>query len=455
MKTKIIKILHILGYALYLFCILVARLFPLPVVFVFGQCLGVLGYLLLIKRRRLAVSNLKSALGKGETEARELAFRHFMNLAANLLSSLKIATMSDAQIRRRVTIEIAPEIPADPGRHGWVAVLSHMGNWELLGRLSQYFSQYRFGAIYQKLANDYVDRHLNKSRLKTGVTLFDRREGYWKCVAFLESGGVVGVLADQYAGSPGTWMPFFRRLTSTSTLAAALAQRAGVELVPVVINTTGLARWHVAVGHPLESGSSPEAATAAINCELERQITASPADWLWSHNRWKTPRIGFLLTASKRRVYFPLGFDRATLMPYRILVRSVDETEEAKLTVPLVQAIKRSRPDAHVTIVAVEELAELWKGISEVDEVVSIHHRESARAVAKKIVLAGRFDAGILLPATRRCAVEMFLAGVQHRLGSPRRFLLNSWRNPPGMPEPKPSGADRYRRIAGLAGAAL
>jgi lauroyl/myristoyl acyltransferase len=452
---NLFKILHLFGYAIYLGCAAVARLFPLPLVFLAGKYLGAAGYCVLRKRRRLAVANLRSALGKSETEARELALRHFMNLGANLLSALKIATMSDAQIRRRVTVEIAPEIPAAPDRKGWVAALSHMGNWELLGRLSPLFPQYRFGAIYQKLANDYVDGHFKKSRARSGVTLFDRRDGYWKSVAFLESGGVVGVLADQYAGTPGTWMPFFGRLTSTSTLASALAQRVGVDVLPVSINTTGLARWHVAVGHPLENSSDPETLTAAVNRELERQITASPADWLWSHNRWKTPRYGFLLSASNRRVYFPPGFDRAMLKPYRILVRSVDDPDEAALSVPAVRAIKRGRPDARVTVVASGALADFWKRVEEVDEVIAILPEETARTVVKKIAHAGEFEVGILLPETRRGAVEMFLAGVPCRLGAPRRFLLNHWGNPPGLRDPEPRGAERYRRIAESAGAVV
>ena len=247
-----LKIFHLTGYALYLASTAVARWFPLPLVFLAGRGAGGICYLLFAKRRSLAVSNIRSTLGKTEAEARALARQHFMNLGANLLSALKIATMSDAQIRERVTVEIAPEIPDEADRKGWVAILSHMGNWELLGRLSPLFPQYRFGAIYQKLANDYVDRHFKQSRARSGVTLFDRRDGYWKSIAFLEAGGVLGVLSDQYAGTPGTWMPFFRRLTSTSPLAAALAQRAGVPVLPIVINTTGTARWHVSAGHPLE-----------------------------------------------------------------------------------------------------------------------------------------------------------------------------------------------------------
>ncbi|MFZ4779801.1 MAG: hypothetical protein ACOYM3_30960, partial [Terrimicrobiaceae bacterium] len=374
-----LKFLHLAGYALYLGCVFLAGLIPLPVVFLFGKCLGALAYHLLRKRRRLAMSNMVAALGVGEPMARKLARRHFRNLGANLLSMLKIPAMSDARLWGHVTVEISRKISPKPDSKGWVAVMSHMSNWELLGwLLPKLLPDYRFGAVYQKLVNGYVNRHFNKSRARFGVTLFDRREGYWSSVAFLKSGGVVGVLADQYAGVPGTWMPFFGRLTSTSTLAAVLAQRAGVGLVPITINTTGLARWHVVVGNPLARGTSPEIATASVNRELESQISASPADWLWSHDRWKTPRLGFLLTASHRRVFLPPGFSRSKLVPYRILVRSVDDPAEAEMSVPAVRAIKHGRPDAHVTVVATEALAGFWKAVAEVDEVIPFSAGESA-----------------------------------------------------------------------------
>jgi len=233
------KILHLVGYVFYLGASLVARPIPLPAVYWMGRVVGHLGFFLMPTRRRLAVSNMTLALGIPETEARELALQHFKNLGANVLSMLKVPTMSDAAIWRHVTFEIGPHVPKEPGGKGWVAVFGHSSNWELLGRLTKLFPQYRFGALYRKLSNAAVNRHFNKTRVRMGVQLFDRQEEFWDAVAFLESGGVLGVLSDQYAGVSGTWMPFFGRLTSTSTLAAALAHRVDVPIVPLKSQPSG------------------------------------------------------------------------------------------------------------------------------------------------------------------------------------------------------------------------
>lgn len=281
---------HLLAHALYRLGTGLVRGLPLPVVFLLGKVLGTLGYFFLENRRRLAVTNLQMALGRSTPEARVLARRHFSLLGANVLSILKISSLPESRLRRHVTLEVSPQAADLPAGTGFVAVLSHMGNWELAGRMAEFFPERRFGAIYQPLANPLVNQDFQARRARFGTTLFSRREGYWKPLDFLKSGGVLGVLADQNAGETGTPLPFFGHPASTSTLAASLAQRAGVHLVPVSLRTVGLARWKVTIGDPLPAHHDVQAATAAINRELERQIRMDPADWLWSHNRWKLTR---------------------------------------------------------------------------------------------------------------------------------------------------------------------
>lgn len=453
------KIIHLPAYGIYLACTGVARLLPLKLVFVVGQGLGLLGYLLLFRRRRVAIWNIMLALDKPEPDARALARRHFMNLGANMLSALKIATMHNDEISKCVSVDVPPDLEEiakqTAGKQGWVAMISHMGNWEVFSHLSPIFPYYKYGAIYHRLSNPLIDRHFKESRARSGVTLFDRREGYYRCADFLKSGGALGVLVDQYAGMPGTWMPFFKRLTSTSTLAAALAMRAKTMVVPVSMKTVGLARWHVSISHPIHESESQEILTARINTELERQIKASPEDWLWSHNRWKTPKWVFLFSRAGQKIFFPPDFDRDTLLPYRVLIRSVDTIEEARESLPAVRAIKNGRPDNHVTMLTPSTLADFWREANIADELIIIKPGESVWSVGKKIKSQPLFDVGILLPDSARAGFEAFLGGVPYRVGAPKRFLLNNWANPTGVGDPPKAGAERYRRIADAAGAKM
>jgi hypothetical protein len=263
----------------------------------------------------------------------------------------------------------------------------------------------------------------------------------------------VGVLVDQYAGLPGTWMPFFRRLTSTSTLAATLAKRADTQVVPICINTTGLAKWHVTVSEPLPKIEDPEILTALVNTEMENQIRHSPADWLWSHNRWKTPRWVFLFTKSGRRVFWPPGFDRSTLIPYRMIIRLPDSEAEVRASIHAVRAIKNGRPDAHVTVVAPRAFCEALKTEETIDDAIPVGPNDTPQDIGRLIAAAGRYDAGIIFSPEDRAAQELYFGQVPYRIGPPHRFLMNDWKNPDGMKDPPLTGAERYNRIADAIGA--
>jgi lipopolysaccharide heptosyltransferase II len=217
------------------------------------------------------------------------------------------------------------------------------------------------------------------------------------------------------------WCPFFGRLASTSSLAAMLALRTGAALVPGAVHSAGSGRWRLVIDPAVAvTERDTDTVTAQLNVVLEGQIRRQPADWFWVHNRWKTPRPNFLLANYKR------GIAGTASKPFRILIRSTNWLGDAVMTIPAVRVFKRGRPDAHVTILTPAKLADLWKAVSEVDEVIPVEHGEGVWAVASK--LRGRFDVAVLLPNSLRTALEVWLAGIPRRVGYPghqRRWLLN------------------------------
>ena len=96
------------------------------------------------------------------------------------------------------------------------------------------------------------------------------------------------------------------------------------------------------------------------------------------------------------------------------------------MSVPAVRAIKRGRVDAHVTLLTPAKLADVWKTVAEVDEIITIEPGEKLFAVAQKI--RRNFDVAILFPNSVRVALEAWLAGIPTRVGYPghrRSALLN------------------------------
>jgi lipopolysaccharide heptosyltransferase II len=430
---------------------------PLTVVFCAGKFLGTLVYFVAGKYRRLVVWNLTTAFGgeKPEREIRALACNHFSNLGANLLSSVKLASMSREAVHARTRWENLNIMEEALARGGMIGVISHIGNWELFAQMPEYLPRHRFSTIYQKLGNPHIDAHVRKSRARLGVEPFERKEGFNGPMKFLREGGALAILADQHAGDAGLWTPLFNRLASTTPLPATLATRAGVPVIPVAVYTDGLARWRFVVSEPVRKGlDSIEALTAEINQALERQIRVSPQDWFWVHNRWKTPNPRFLLKAYKRGIHYPENFDPARLKPFRMLVRSSNWLGDAVMTVPAVRVIKRGRPDAQVTILTRAKLADFWKLVPEVDEVISIEKKDNIFRVAKKI--SSGFDVAILFPNSLRSALEPWLAGIPRRVGfeaKGRDWLLNQILPKEKKGRPPEHQLHRYLRLAEYMGA--
>src|SRR5256885_10467427 len=387
---------------------------------------------------------------------RRLVRLHFQRLGANLLSGLKLAAMPLEKARAHVRIE-NPDAAHRHLRNGRpiVFILSHIGNWELQALMFPTAIGYvRNSTVYQPLKNRYIDKHVRALRSRAGVELFDRNEGFHKAIKMLRGGGAIGILSDQHAGDQGLWVPLFGKLASTTSLPALLAKRTGAAVLGTAIYAEGPGRWRMSFTDRIDSpGDSIEAITAKANQLTESQTRAAPEDGFWLHNRWKTPRPNFLLARYKRGVVLPKDLPAGKLTPFRILVRSSNWLGDAVMSVPAVRALKNGRPDAHVTVVAPEKIAAMWKLISEVDEVLPLP-KKSLFGAMRLIQRQRHFDVAVLLPNSLRSVLEvLFVPRKVGYRGHMRAWLLNQIVREPRWPHPPEHHAVRYLRIADDCGA--
>lgn len=392
------------------------RVLPLPIVFHSGRCLGWVVSWVLPGYRRLAERNLTIAFGRTQSakQIRILARKHFTTLGGNLLCSFKVPWMSVAEVDARVEwAGLEHAAAAQAAGQGFVFALLHMGNWEILSQMERITAGAPPAAMFQRLANPYLNAHVERLRARTGCRLFDRRDGFFGPTKWLRENGTIGILVDQHAGDAGVWVPLFDRLASTTNLIHLLAMRAKAPILPVSVSTIGPARWRVEVMPPLPIDRELDVSVALMNQVLENIIRSSPADWFWVHNRWKTPKPNFLLQNYKRGVVLPPGFTMDKLQPFEILLRSTNWLGDACMALPAVRAIRRGRPDVRLTVLTPAKLGDFWRLIPEVDEVLEIPASAGLFSVRRLVRRTGRvYDAAVLLPNSLRTALEVKVKNV-------------------------------------------
>lgn len=443
------------AYLLVLGLLAVLGRLPLTLAFRAGSLLGLLAWAALPGYRSLARRNLRIAFGRtmSDREIDSTVRRHFTTLGANLLSVPRLARMrvEDVEARVEMTGFSGLREALDRGK-GVVMAINHIGNWELYAQLIGRVRDVPVGAVFQSQRNKYLNRLIDRDRRRLGLHTFDRRKGYLGGIDLVERGGILAILVDQHAGDSALWTPLFGRMASTSTLAGIIAQRTGAPLVSVAIHTTGTARWRCVIEPPVESaGKSVEELTASLNRTLEREISASPPDWFWVHNRWKTPGP-FLLGRARRGFYLPPDQSMDNVQPFRLLVRSSNWLGDAVMNIPAVEACKSARPDLRLIVLTPAKLAPLWRRVACVDDVIELQPKESPLSLRRRV--REEFDAAILFPNSLRTALEAKALGVRRIVGYPghgRRWLLDAVPN--FAPETTGHHAERYLRLVEFFGA--
>ena len=271
---------------------------PLPWVARLGRAGGAVAYALDGRHRRVAQRNLALCLGaeKSPEELRQLARENFRRLGENYCCAMKTASMSWEELRPLIEFvggdkyarRGSPDTPQSV-----ITAIGHFGNFELYARLNPLVPFLRFGTTYRGFRQPRVDRLVLSLREGSGCVFFERRTQASALKAWMLGGGkMLGLLADQHAGTGGVRVPFFGHDCATTASPAVLALRYDCALHTSICYRVGLGRWRIEVGEeiPVREGGKPrrvEAITSDINRAFEAAVRRDPANWFWVHNRWK------------------------------------------------------------------------------------------------------------------------------------------------------------------------
>ena len=135
-----------------------------------------------------------------------------------------------------------------------------------------------------------------------------------------------------------------------------------------------------------------------------------------------------------------------------ILVRGVNWLGDAVMTIPAIQRLRQAKPRAAITLLSHDKLAGLWQGQTFFNQLLTFSDNDNLWQTARRL-RAGRFTAAVAFPNSLRSALELWLAGIPHRIGyaRPGRSLLLTHPLPPrpgAVPMRKRSAGEIHRLIA-------
>ena len=256
-----------------------------------GRALGRIMYRLARRRRHIARINLQLCLpAQTEAERRQVLRKHFEALGMGALETAMSWWMPDHRLEPLCRIEGLENLQhALAQGRGVILLTAHFTTLEIGGRLLAMHAP--FHVLFRE----------HKNRLFHAVMRNAREINYEKAIPRGDMRAMLRSLRDNhpvwyapdqnYGREHSIFVPFFGVPAATITATARIAQLSNAPVVPLfqALRSDGrgyLIRLDPALRH--FPGSDIEAATRRVNGIIEDLIRRAPAQYLWTHRRFKT-----------------------------------------------------------------------------------------------------------------------------------------------------------------------
>ncbi len=405
------------------------------------------------KRRRVLDANLHHAFPERPQEwRRRMARESSRRMVETGLLSLASPYFSEERILRSATLAPAfHEYVRERLDHERPAVYAtvHAAYWEtqvwlplLAGRPVG-----PIGVFYRPLKQPAVDAYVKRTRERFGMTLLSRRAGFQGALRFLRDKGAIALLFDQNAGDEGSLTLLLDRVCATSDLAGVFASKFGADVRAVYTRRTGFWRMQLQI-EPIAHDGTAADVTLALNAWLERTLRTDEefcASWLWMHERWRTqdrPERRLRLQQKRDLLADDLRRRGQTSLPRRtrIFIRLPNWLGDVVMALPLLRAVRTSRPDAELTLIGKAAFAPLVNQAGAADRFLPLPPRGRGYFRFFRGLRHDHPDTYVLFTQSVRGDLEAWLTGCAQRFGlvrggRKRPLLTHRYAPPPGYDE--------------------
>ena len=286
-------------------------LFPLKVHYFWADVLAwLLGKCVRYRRDVVMINLSRSFPEKRYGEISRLADEFYVHLAEVFVETIWFAGATPARLRKSGIVTVAnPEVIGEAfAKSKSVEVLySHCGNWELLGGVESYFrislpegehlsiTDDELRIVYKKLTSRVWDHFIKENRAKptrdyqgmveTGQLLRYMVKNRDKKLIY-----VLNVDQSPYAGAGAYDIgAFMNQPTQAMFGPAGLAHKMGLSVYYMRFDRLARGHYELSFIPVCEDASqmNPALIVRKYYDLLEQEIRDCPANWLWTHRRWK------------------------------------------------------------------------------------------------------------------------------------------------------------------------
>lgn len=274
---------------IYLFSLL-----PTRILYGFSWIIYLVLNYLIGYRRKVIFDNLKNSFpDKSIKEIKLIQKQFYKNFADYLVETLKSFSISDEELERRHTFsntEIIDQCNAE-GKDV-ILMAGHIFNWEWLKVLVKYVKTKHTVAVYHKIKNKFWDEQINSNRGKYGTLPIDMKDTGRYIMATKGNGDHAYLFIADQSPKKSALKESIQFLNQETPVFVGFDKIAIKKNMAVVFcRTVKIKQGHY---HTTFERIEPNAekfqemeVVEKFFKRLEETIEKDPANWLWSHKRWK------------------------------------------------------------------------------------------------------------------------------------------------------------------------
>ncbi len=267
-------------------------LLPMRMLYVFSDVAFFIVYRIAGYRKKVVMANLDTAFPEmSRNEKEKIASQFYRNLCDTFIETIKLISISERDFDKMFTLDISGcnrllerglQIQVHSG---------HQMNWELAHLAFARNIKTLWVGVYMRITNPHIDRLFLRIRGRFNARMVSAQDFSKEIRNIYERQYALALIADQNPGWPKNayWLNFFSKPAPFMAGPEKGATRNGTAVVFVnfVKVRRGFYRYEPVIITEDASGMKEGELTRLYRDFLEESIRKQPANYLWSHRRWK------------------------------------------------------------------------------------------------------------------------------------------------------------------------